>query len=76
MMAAIPRFAITGYDQARFFLRGLHKDGKTFTGELSDKDALQTQFKFVRVGEGGGLKNKQFLFMHYNRNRTISTIVY
>lgn len=76
MMAAIPRFAITGYDQARFFLRGLHRDGKTFTGEIPDKDALQTQFKFERVGEGGGLKNKQFLFIHYNRNRTISTVVY
>ena len=76
MMAAIPRFAITGYDQARFFLRGLHRDGKTFTGEISDKDALQTQFKFSRVGENGGLKNHQFLFMHYNRNRTISTVVY
>ena len=76
MMAAIPRFAITGYDQTRFFLRGLHRDGKTFTGESADKDALQTQFKFERVGEGGGMKNKQFLFMHYNRNRTITTIVY
>ncbi|MBR2101513.1 MAG: ABC transporter substrate-binding protein [Prevotella sp.] len=72
----IPRFALSGYDQARFFLRGLHRDGKTFTGESPDKDALQTQFKFVRQGEGGGMKNKQFMFMHYNRNKTISTIVY
>ena len=71
-----PRFAITGYDQARFFLRGLHRDGKTFTGESSDHDALQTQFRFVRNSEFEGMRNKHFLFMHYNRNKTISTIVY
>ena len=71
-----PRFAITGYDQARFFLRGLHRDGKTFTGESSDRDALQTQFRFVRDSENGGMRNRQFLFMHYNRNKSISTIVY
>ena len=71
-----PRFAITGYDQARFFLRGLHRDGKTFTGESSDRDALQTQFRFVRDSENGGMRNRQFLFMHYNRTKSISTIVY
>ena len=32
MMPALPRFALTGFDHAFFFLRGLHKYGTTFTG--------------------------------------------
>ena len=50
MMNAIPRFGITGYDHAMFFLKGLHKQGKNFTGEVSDKTALQTQLRFMKTG--------------------------
>jgi hypothetical protein len=37
MMEAIPRFAITGYDQACFFIRGLHDYGDKFDGSKSVK---------------------------------------
>ncbi|MBR7017830.1 MAG: ABC transporter substrate-binding protein [Prevotella sp.] len=76
MMNALPRFALTGYDQATFFLRGMHTVGKGFTGSTPNKYAVQTQYRFERVGKKGGLKNRQFMLVHYNRNRSISSIVY
>lgn len=76
MMNALPRFALTGYDQATFFLRGMHTVGKGFTGSTPNKYAVQTQYRFERVGKKGGMKNRQFMLVHYNRNRSISSIVY
>lgn len=73
MMDYMPRFAITGYDHGMYFLRGFYKQGKNFTGADRDKDALQTQMYFRRVGNGG-LQNHGYMFVHYNRNRSISTI--
>ena len=76
MMNALPRFGITGHDHALFFLRGLHKQGTDFTGETPDKNSLQTQLKFVRTGKDGGMQNQQFMLVHYNTNKSISTIIY
>lgn len=73
MMDYMPRFAITGYDHGMYFLRGFYKHGTNFTGVDRDKDALQTQMYFRRVGNGG-LQNHGYMFVHYNRNRSISTI--
>ena len=75
-MNALPRFGITGHDHALFFLRGLHKQGTAFTGETPDKNSLQTQLKFVRTGKDGGMQNQQFMLVHYNTNKSISTIIY
>lgn len=74
MMEYIPRFAITGYDHGMYFLRGFYKHGKNFAGTERDKEALQTQMYFRRVGQNGGLQNRGYMFVHYNRNRSISTI--
>lgn len=74
MMNYTPRFAITGYDHGMYFLRGFYKQGKSFTGAERDKGALQTQMYFRRVGKDGGLQNHGYMFVHYNRNRSISTI--
>lgn len=74
MMDYIPRFAITGYDHGMFFLRGFYKHGKKFVGAERDKGALQTQMYFERTSNGGGLQNHGCMFVHYNRNRSISTI--
>lgn len=76
MMNALPRFAITGYDQATFFLRGMHTVGKGFTGSMPNKYAVQTQYKFEKVGKNGGSKNRQFMLVHYNKNRSISSITF
>lgn len=75
LMDYMPRFAITGYDHAMYFIRGIKKQGKQFCGTESNKDALQTQLHFKRVGgQNGGLQNVAMSFVHYNTNRSISII--
>ncbi len=76
MQDAIPRFAITGYDQAMYFLRGLHRSGRDFVGGEQSVGNVQTNYRFEKVGDRGGYQNKFFMFIHYNRNKSISTIVY
>ena len=77
MMNVLPRFAMTGYDHAMFFLRGLHKYGKTFDGAAGrfGYQPLQTPLKFERIGNGG-LQNRAYMFVHYKDNRTIETVNY
>ncbi|MCD8292081.1 MAG: LysM peptidoglycan-binding domain-containing protein [Prevotella sp.] len=74
MMDYLPRFAITGYDHGMFFLRGLNKDGKNFSGKEADKSFLQTSMHFMKVGSGGGYQNTGFMFVHYNKDTSISII--
>ncbi len=74
MMEYLPRFALTGYDHGMFFLKGLYEDGMPFTGSQQDKDFVQTPLRFTRVSSIGGYQNMAFLFVHYNRNNTISLI--
>lgn len=75
LMDYMPRFAITGYDHALFFIRGLKRQGKAFCGTEADKDALQTQLHFRRAGgQNGGMQNVALSFVHYNTNRSISII--
>ncbi|WP_455096620.1 LysM peptidoglycan-binding domain-containing protein [Prevotella koreensis] len=74
MQDYLPRFAITGYDHGVFFLRGLHQYGVKFNGSTADKTALQTRLHFQKVGKTGGYQNTSFLFVHYNKDHSISTI--
>lgn len=74
MMDYLPCFALTGYDQGMFFLRGLHAQGKNFTGEVEDKRALQTPLHFARAKAGGGYRNQALQFVHYNPDKSISII--
>ena len=76
MQESQPRFALTGYDQAMFFLRGINSQGQQFTGEQTDKKAVQTQYRFVKASNNGGWQNRHFMLVHYNTNRSISTVVY
>lgn len=65
MMNAIPRFAITGYDQTMFFLRGMHKYGHEFHGTPSQQDtykAVQTPLEFQRIPDGG-YQNNEFMLV-------------
>lgn len=77
MRQALPRFAITGYDQAQFFIRGLHKYGSKFVGtkQQSTYVPLQTPLKFHYV-QGGGMQNGAFLLVHYKTNHTMESITY
>ena len=77
MMEALPRFALTGYDQAMFFLRGYRKQGKDFTGAKGSLGykALQSPLHFKKVGNGG-YQNESFLLVHYTRSGNIEAINY
>ena len=77
MMSSLPRFAITGFDHALFFLRGLHKYGKQFDGAAGrfGYAPIQTPLKFERIGIGG-LRNRAYMFIHYMPDHRIETINY
>ncbi len=77
MRQALPRFAITGYDQAQFFIRGIHKYGSNFTGtkQQSTYTPMQTPLKFLYV-KGGGMQNAAFMLVHYKTNHTLESISY
>ena len=77
MMLSLPRFALTGFDHALFFLRGLHKYGINFDGAAGrfGYQPVQTPLKFERVGEGGH-QNRAFMFIHYKPDHTIETVNY
>jgi hypothetical protein len=77
MQNALPRFAITGFDHAYFFLRGLNKYGMKFNGAkgMFGYLPIQTALQFERYGNGG-LRNRTFLFVHYTPDHVIETINY
>lgn len=78
MPDALPRFAITGYDQAMFFIRGLSIHGDDFSGIASQSTykPLQTRYNFSRIGTTGGYKNHQFQLVHFLPNQTMEAITY
>ena len=75
MQNALPRFAITGFDHAYFFLKGLHKYGKTFNGAagMFGYPPVQTPLVFERMGNGG-LQNRSLLFVHYTPEHRVETV--
>ena len=77
MMPSLPRFALTGFDHAYFFIRGLHKYGMTFDGAAGrfGYPPVQTPLKFERVGNGG-LQNKAYMFVHYMPDQKIEAVNY
>lgn len=78
MQDALPRFAITGYDQAMFFIRGFSSHGEQFTGAASQSGykPLQTRYNFSRVGTSGGYQNRQFQLIHFLSDQTMEAITY
>lgn len=77
MRLALPRFAITGFDHAQFFIRGFHKYGGKFVGTRQQNyyTSLQTPLNFKRLKDGG-MQNSAFMLVHYRTDRTIETITY
>ena len=75
MQKALPRFALTGFDHAYFFLNGLHKYGKDFNGAagMFGYSPVQTPLVFERMGNGG-LQNHSLLFVHYTPEHRVETI--
>ncbi len=77
MMVAQPRFAITGYDHGMFFVQGVKKYGKNFSGERQQVSyqPVQTPLHFVKTSKGG-YKNKSFQLIHYTFNHQIEAVNY
>ena len=77
MLDAIPKFAITGFDQAMFFIDGLHKVGKSFNGTKGENhyQSLQTPFNF-KAYANGGMQNCNFMLIHYTYDHNIESITY
>lgn len=77
MPSGLPRFGITGYDQALFFLQGYHQYGKNFNGVSgqSSYQPVQTPLRFEKVNNGG-YQNDSFQLIHYLYNKTIESIAY
>ena len=77
MQKSLPRFAITGYDHAEYFIRGIKAYGKKFVGmkNQSNYAPIQTPLSFERVGEGG-YSNKSFQLIHYKTNGALEAIRY
>lgn len=77
MQYALPRFAITGYDHAQFFIRGLHKHGKNFKGTRTQStySPLQTPLHFKQVSTAG-MQNEFFQLIHYAPGNRIESIAY
>ena len=69
------RYAVTGFDQAYFMIKGLHMYGKQFTGAsgMVGYTPLQTPLHFERIGNGG-MQNRAILFVHYTKDNKIETI--
>lgn len=77
MMIAQPRFAITGYDHAMFFIMGVKAKGKEFNGERQQVNyqPVQTPLNFVKTSRGG-YKNNNFQLIHYTFNHQIESVSY
>ena len=69
------RFAVTGFDHAYFFIKGLHMYGQNFTGAsgMVGYTPFQTPLHFERLS-GGGLQNRARMFVHYTKDQRIETI--
>ncbi len=73
---ALPRFALTGFDHGCFFIGGFSQFGKSFNGgkgQMTYK-AVQSPLRFKKIGLGQ--RNVNFMFVHYNPNRSIESINY
>ena len=75
MIQALPRFAITGFDQAYYFIKGLHLYGEKFNGArgMVGYTPIQTPLHFERIGNGG-YQNRSILFVHYSPGHKVETI--
>lgn len=76
-MYAYPRFFLTGYDHAQFFLRGLAKYGKAFKGTAGQSSyrPFQTPLVFKQVGDKG-MQNDNFQLIHFTTGGRIESLTY
>ncbi len=77
MENALPRFAMTGFDHAYFFIKGLKKRGADFEGRYNDIDyvPLQNPMNF-KPSNNGARENRSFMLIHYTPEYDIESYTY
>lgn len=78
MLHYLPRFALMGYDHARYFIEGLHVYGSAFEGKNTQKityKPIQTPLYFSKY-EKGGMQNTRTMLIHYTHDQSIEAIYY
>ena len=77
MQNALPRFAVTGYDQALFFIGGIKKYGTAFNGNRNQtyEHLLQSTYNF-RKNPNGGYQNHGFMYIHFKTDGTMESLSY
>lgn len=77
MQTALPRFAITGYDHAMFFVQGFAQKGKAFRGTPGESRyvPMQTPLRFKQIGTAG-MQNEFFQLVHYTPKGNVESVVY
>lgn len=70
-----PYYAITGFDHAYYFIKGLKMYGNRFDGRFGavGYTPVQTPLSFEKY-ETGGMQNRSILFVHYTQGHSIETI--
>ena len=78
MQQTTPRYAISGYDHAIFFLRGINRYGNSFTGakEQNSGSSIQMPLHFDKISADGGYRNAAFMFIHYKKDQSIESLAY
>lgn len=77
MMPTYPRYALTGFDHAYYFIKGIHLYGEPFTGAAGSVgySHYQTPLRFEHIS-GGGFQNNALILVHYGYDRNIEVINY
>ena len=74
MIESLPRFAITGYDQAFYFIKGLIQQGKGYNGNTTGYQTIQSPLRFERAGNGG-MMNRSTMLVHYRPDQTVELLI-
>lgn len=76
MQQALPRFAITGFDQGYYILKGISQYGRSFSGApgLVGYKPIQTPLRFHRTNNMGGYQNEAHMIVNFGRDGKVQTI--
>jgi len=69
-----PCMALLGYDTGLHLLRGVAKHGNQFATQATGSGQLQSEVRFERIEQDGGLINNSLFFIHYRTDRNIDKI--
>ena len=69
-----PRMGLLGHDAALHLLTGISKWGKDFSSQPTDAAMLQSDIRFERTEDEGGLVNSSMCFIHFKPDQTIDKV--